>query len=140
MEAMLDATARAEDTHYWFQGLRRVAAQLIDRALAGRRPGLIIDCGAGTGRNLDWLSRYGPAVGVELTPTGLDVARAHRRNVVRGTVTQLPFGDASADLATSFDVLYCLDDGSEAQALAAPTDSRMSVTNGNLMDASPQPM
>jgi SAM-dependent methyltransferase len=115
---MLDATARAEDAHFWFLGLRRVARQLIDAAVGGRHPRLVIDCGAGTGRNLDWLVDYGPAVGVELSPTGLAIARAHGRRVVRGSVTALPFADACADLATSFDVLYCLDDASEAGALA----------------------
>jgi SAM-dependent methyltransferase len=117
VERMLEATARAEDAHCWFIGLRRVARQMIDAALRGTSPRLVIDCGAGTGRNLDWLGGYGPAVGVELSPVGLGVARAHGRRVVRGSVTKLPFPDACADVATSFDVLYCLDDTSEAQAL-----------------------
>ena len=30
---MLEATARAEDTHFWFRGLRRNAALLLDQAL-----------------------------------------------------------------------------------------------------------
>lgn len=118
MEAMLEATARAEDAHFWFKGLRRVARQMIDASLGDVRPRLIVDCGAGTGRNLEWLREYGPVVGVELSPAGLAVARAHGRPIVRGTVTQLPLASASADLATSFDVLYCLDDESEAVALA----------------------
>ena len=114
---MLAATAVAEDRHYWFRGLRRTAEMLLTQAAAGRPLGCIVDCGAGTGRNLDWLSRHGPAVGVELTPLALDVGRARGRRLVRGTVTALPFADASVDLATSFDVLYCLDDASERQAL-----------------------
>jgi len=117
MERMLAATAVAEDRHYWFRGLRRTAEMLLTQAAAGRPLGCIVDCGAGTGRNLDWLSRHGPAVGVELTPLALDVGRARGRRLVRGTVTALPFADASVDLATSFDVLYCLDDASERQAL-----------------------
>jgi SAM-dependent methyltransferase len=114
---MLQATAQAEDDHYWFRGLRRHARLLLEQAAAGRPLTRIVDCGAGTGRNLDWLSEFGLAVGVELTPAGLAVGRAHRRRMVRGTVTALPFADASVDLATSFDVLYCLDDASEAAAI-----------------------
>jgi SAM-dependent methyltransferase len=114
---MLAATALAEDRHFWFRGLRRNARLLLDEALRGRRLRQIIDCGSGTGRNLDWLREYGPAVGVEWSPFGLSVGRAHGRCLVRGTVTQLPFSDASADLTTSFDVLYCLDDESERQAI-----------------------
>ena len=114
---MLDATAAAEDRHFWFKGLRRSARVLLTRALAGRRPALIIDCGSGTGRNLDWLSALGPVVGVELSPTGL--AHGHRlgRRLVRGSVTALPFADSSTDIATSFDVLYMLEDADERQAL-----------------------
>ena len=115
---MLEATAVAEDAHFWFRGLRRTAAQLIDDARGNRPLRLIVDCGAGTGRNLDWLSRFGPAVGVELTPAGLRIGHRYGRRLVRGTVAALPFADASVDLATSFDVLYCLDDDIERRALA----------------------
>src|SRR6187549_1005397 len=117
MERMLQATARAEDDHYWFRGLRRHARLLLSGALAGQSLTRIVDCGSGTGRNLDWLEEFGPAVGVELTPAGLAVGRSHQRRIDRGTVTALPFADSSVDLATSFDVLYCLDDGSEAAAI-----------------------
>jgi SAM-dependent methyltransferase len=117
MERMLEATARAEDVHYWFRGLRRHAEQMLRSAASHQRLARIIDCGAGTGRNLDWLGHFGSAVGVELTPVGLAAGRARGRRMVRGSVTALPFGDATADLATSFDVLYCLDDHAEAAAL-----------------------
>lgn len=105
---MLEATAAAEERHFWFRALRRQSRAMIADALRGGTPRLIIDCGTGTGRNLDWLRDFGPAVGVELSPTGLKAARAAARPVVRGTVTQLPFADASADIASSFDVLYSL--------------------------------
>jgi SAM-dependent methyltransferase len=117
MERMLDATARAEDRHFWFRALRRHARLVVEAALGGRRGVRIVDCGAGTGRNLDWLRAYGPAVGVERALAGLRVGRARGRPLVRATVTALPFPDASADVATSFDVLYCLDDQSERQAV-----------------------
>jgi SAM-dependent methyltransferase len=118
MEAMLDATAKSEDRHFWFKGLRRSAKVILDARLKGERLRRIIDCGSGTGRNLDWLADYGSVVGVELSPAGLTVARAHQRPVVQGTVASLPFATASADLATSFDVLYCLPDQVETAALS----------------------
>jgi len=117
MDAMLRATARNEEDHFWFRGLRRQARLLLDAALEGRKIEHIVDCGAGTGRNADWLREYGHVVAVERSQTGLDAARARGRSMVRGSVTALPLRDASMDLATSFDVLYCLDDDSEAQAL-----------------------
>ena len=117
MERMLDVTARAEERHFWFLGLRRNARYLLDSVLDGRDAGRIIDCGAGTGRNLEWLKSYGTAIGVELTPLGLRIGRSHGRRLVRGTVAQLPFADASADVVTSFDVLYCLPDVDERHAV-----------------------
>jgi SAM-dependent methyltransferase len=117
MDAMLAATATAEDRHFWFKGLRRSARLVLDAELRGRQLGQILDCGCGTGRNLDWLKDYGPTAGVELSTTGLTVARAHNRPVIQGSVTHLPIGDASIDLATSFDVLYCLPDDAERAAL-----------------------
>lgn len=117
MDAMLAATADAEDRHFWFKGLRRSSRLMLDAELGHTRVRQIVDCGSGTGRNLDWLRDYGPVVGVELSVTGLTVARSHRRPVIRGSVTHLPFATASADLATSFDVLYCLQDEDEQAAL-----------------------
>jgi SAM-dependent methyltransferase len=118
MNAMLEATAKAEDRHFWFRGLRRSAQVMLDLALKGRRLSRIVDCGSGTGRNLDWLRHYGSAIGVERSPSGLAVARANRRPVVQASVAALPIATASVDLATSFDVLYCLPDEVEPVALA----------------------
>jgi SAM-dependent methyltransferase len=123
MERMLEATAIAEDRHFWFRALRRHARLLLERALDGCTPALIIDCGTGTGRNLDWLSTLGPTVGVELSPIGLAHGRAHGRRIVRGSVTRLPFADHGADVATSFDVWYCLSEADER--LAAREMSRV---------------
>ena len=116
MERMIAATAAAEERHFWFRGLRRNAHLALTRALAGRTPRLILDCGAGTGRNLEWLSSFGPAIGLERSPLALDFARAKQRRVVAGSVTHLPFADGCADVVTSFDVFYCLDDLEERLA------------------------
>jgi SAM-dependent methyltransferase len=117
VKRMLEATARAEDRHFWFRGLRRNARFLLEQAAGTDGISLIVDCGSGTGRNLDWLASFARAVGVELSWTGLDEARRARRPVARATVTQLPFADGVADVATSFDVLYCLPDDSERAAV-----------------------
>ncbi len=114
---MLRATARAEDEHFWFRALRRNAERMLEAAARGRREGWIADCGAGTGRNLDWLTRYGKPLGIELTPAGLAVGRAHGRRLIRGSVAALPLADSSVAVATSFDVLYCLDDETERRAV-----------------------
>jgi len=128
---MLEATARGEDRHFWFRGLRRNARLLLETAIPATRPLRIIDCGSGTGRNLDWLDAYGFAVGVERSATGLAIGRARRRRLVQGTVAELPFGDARFDVATSFDVLYCLDD--EVERAAIREMARVLKPNGVLL-------
>lgn len=117
MERLLAATARSEDTHFWFLGLRRTAQQLLNAANGASRLSRIIDCGAGTGRNLDWLAGYGQVVGIELEPSGVRLARRRGHPIVRGTVVGLPVATATADLVTSFDVLICLEDAAERLAL-----------------------
>lgn len=117
MDGLLDATAQAEEHHFWFHGLRRNARAFLVAALDRPSVGLILDCGTGTGRNLDWLGAFGPSAGLELSPTGVRHARAQGRRVTRGSVTHLPFADTSADVATSFDVFVCLSDDAEQQAV-----------------------
>jgi SAM-dependent methyltransferase len=117
MDRMLEATAATEDRHFWFRALRRQARDLLAEGLHGRPARLIVDCGTGTGRNLEWLSAFGPAVGVELSPTGLAHGRRHGRRLIRGDVTNLPLADASADVTASFDVLYALDPPQARQAV-----------------------
>jgi ubiquinone/menaquinone biosynthesis C-methylase UbiE len=97
--------------------MRRHARRMLEAALAGSTARVIVDCGAGTGRNLDWLQRYGLAVGIERSSTGLRLGHERRTRLVQGTVTSLPVRSESADIVTSFDVLYCLDDSSETQAI-----------------------
>jgi SAM-dependent methyltransferase len=110
MDHLLRATARAEATHFWFRGFRGFVRPLLERAAAGRADLRLLDCGCGTGNNLEMLERVGRAYGIDLTPVGLAFGReAGRRRLARASVTSLPFPDTSFDIVTSFDVLYSLE-------------------------------
>jgi SAM-dependent methyltransferase len=119
VDALLEATARAEARHFWFVGFRHFVRPLIAAAAAGRTKLRVLDCGCGTGANLAMLGEFGPAFGFDLNLRGLSFAKAagHPR-VVRATVEAIPFPAASFDLATSFDVIYALPEETEAAALA----------------------
>ena len=119
VDLLLEATARAERDHFWFRGFRQFVTPLLRRAASGR-PGLkLLDCGCGTGSNLRLLDAYGRAWGFDLTWSGLMMARSRGVDrVVRASAAIVPFRDATFDIVTSFDVLYCLDTAAEHAAVA----------------------
>lgn len=119
VERLLRATAKAEHRHFWFQGFRGFVIPLIERALEGCEEPRIVDCGCGTGANLEMLSDFGHACGFDLSPIGLSIGRASGRfRLVRGSVSAAPFSSGTFDLVTSFDVLYALEDRDERAAVA----------------------
>jgi ubiquinone/menaquinone biosynthesis C-methylase UbiE len=119
MEQLLDETYRAEREHFWFKGFRQFIGPLVDEALAGRRDARLLDCGCGTGTNLDTFRTRADAFGFDLTPGGLRYARTHGGlRVARASITHVPFAAATFDVVTSFDVLQCLTEAQETQAMA----------------------
>jgi SAM-dependent methyltransferase len=119
LDHLLRATARAEARHFWFRGFRHFVTPLVRQALAGISAPRILDCGCGTGNNLDLLARFGSAYGFDLTAVGLQIGReAGRRRLVRASVAAVPFRSGAFDLATSFDVLYSLETELERAAVA----------------------
>jgi len=119
VDDLLRATADAEARHFWFHGFRAFVTPLVRKAVGGRTAPRILDCGCGTGANLELLGRFGRAYGFDLSETGLGIAReAGRRSVARGDVAAAPFRSATFDLVTSFDVLYSLEQQDERDAAA----------------------
>jgi ubiquinone/menaquinone biosynthesis C-methylase UbiE len=110
MDDLLELTARAEASHFWFRGFRRFLAPVLADIAAGRSGLRIVDCGAGTGHNLAMLARHGRVVAFDITPGGLTRARAAGRPLVRADITRIPFRGETFDVATSFDVLQCVPD------------------------------
>ena len=119
VDHLLRATARAEARHFWFRGFRRFVTPLIRQALDGRSDGRILDCGCGTGANLELLGRFGMAYGFDLSEVGLHIGReSGRHRIARASVTAAPFPSEAFDLVTSFDVIYSLADRDERAAVA----------------------
>lgn len=66
----------------------------------------LLECGCGTGLLLERFSGFARrAVGIDLSPGMLERARARGLEVHEGSVTSLPFDDASFDVTCSFKVL-----------------------------------
>ena len=109
MDDPLELTGRAEATHFWYRGFRKFIAPVI-ADLARGRPGIrLVDCGCGTGHNMQLLRPHGTTVGFDLSKAGLARAQATGLTVLRGDVTRIPLASASFDVATSFDVLQCVE-------------------------------
>lgn len=119
MDRLLEATARAEREHFWFHGFRRFVSPLLEQAADGRRSLFSLDCGCGTGNNLALLRRYGAAIGIDLTFSGLKYATSRGdHSVAQASATELPFPGEAFDLVSSFDVVYALPDDAEKAAVA----------------------
>jgi SAM-dependent methyltransferase len=117
VDRLLELTYRAEQSHFWFRGFRQYMQPALARATAGVASPRILDCGCGTGSNLEMLRPFGRAVGFDLTGIGPAFARSHGHRVAQASIAQIPFASASFDLVTSFDVFQCLPDPVERDAI-----------------------
>jgi len=116
MDRLLELTALAERSHFWFRGFRWFLRPVLARAVAGRAR--ILDCGCGTGSNLAMLDPFGETYGFDLTWRGLLFAHEHgRRRIAQGSIDAIPFKTGSFDLVTSFDVFQTLPDAIERSAI-----------------------
>ena len=102
-----------EETHWWFVGRRRILRSFV-AAIAEKmaKPDLqMLDVGCGTGANLEMLSEFGDAQGVDLSAEALAFCRTRGlEHVKQGEAENLPYEDKSFDLVTGLDVVEHLDD------------------------------
>lgn len=110
----LEATARAQERHFWFVGLRGFVEPVLRQATAHRHGLRILDCGCGTGANLPLLGRFGQVFGFDLSEIGIGYSRQACRRLAQADVTKIPFPDATFDMVTSFDVFQMLPDDRQA--------------------------
>lgn len=105
-----------EDKHWWYVGRRRIIRDFVKRICdelraEGKQELRILDIGCGTGGNLETLSRFGRAEGVDISSEALDFCRARGlENVKEGAAETLPYESESFDLVTGLDVVEHLDD------------------------------
>lgn len=127
---------RVEESHWWFVGRRKIIRSFLERVVhdlkatraegathseeAGAEPVeqkrsdetlRILDVGCGTGANLEMLSEFGAAEGVDVSAEALSFCQARGLvNVKLGEAEHLPYEAGSFDLVTGLDVVEHLDD------------------------------
>jgi SAM-dependent methyltransferase len=107
---------RVEASHWWFVGRRRIIRSFVQRLFPDlqaneEKQARILDVGCGTGANLEMLSEFGVAEGVDVSPEALSFCTERGlENVKLGAAEALPYDDSSFDLVTGLDVVEHLDD------------------------------
>jgi SAM-dependent methyltransferase len=117
-----------EGSHWWFVGRRAILDSflkgIVERlefrlqaanaeagpAKAGTPNLRILDVGCGTGANIEMLSQYGEAEGVDVSDDALEFCRRKGLKVQKGLAETLPYADETFDLTTALDVVEHLDD------------------------------
>lgn len=103
-----------EERHWWFVARRKILLSVLERGLPGRTDLDILDCGCGGGATMESLRRYGRARGMELSREAVAYNWERGRDVVEGSIEEMPFDDGSFDLALALDVIEHVPDDMRA--------------------------
>jgi SAM-dependent methyltransferase len=111
----------AEDTHWWYRGMRGAMFTLLRLRRNHRREPAILDAGCGTGGTLNALrsANYERLQGFDLNPIALEFCHKRGLDHVRlGSITDIPYPDDTFDIAVSCDVVTDAGTDNENKALS----------------------
>jgi len=119
-DELLRLTARVQPSHWWFRGRAEIVRRLVRVRLPPERGGTVVDVGCGTAATLGALVAEYRRVGIDASPTALELARRScpeaefARASLPGEAVRIP---DDGDVYLLMDVLEHLHD--DAEALAA---------------------
>jgi len=98
--------AQAEDAHWWYRAVRAVLSKAAERRLEPKT-GRFLDAGCGPGGNSNWVPGKFLVYGVDIAAEAVAYSAAKRpeMQVIRGSVTALPFKEESFDGVQSITVV-----------------------------------
>lgn len=101
-----DELDRVEEQHWWFKGMRYIAAQFLTGYRADHTGLLVLEAGCGAGGNMRALAPLGTVMGLDYSARALQSAgRDQAGRLCRASIEALPYADNTFDLITSFDVI-----------------------------------
>lgn len=107
---ILDAV---QEQHWWYAARRTILARVLQRVFAAGVPeGKLYDLGCGVGANLQVLEKFGPTLGIDMSPEAIEFCRRRGRdNVVLADLNSLQgIPDDSGSVVVLADVIEHLDD------------------------------
>lgn len=111
----LDSYRRIELEHWWFQVRSRIITDQLKYLFGHNHPIQILNVGAATGASTELLQGFGAVSSLEYDQTCVDFCReVLKLDVIQGSITALPYADASFDLVCAFDVVEHVEDDQKA--------------------------
>ncbi len=104
-DLLLKQHLELEERHWWFVARRRILLSLLEHELPDTANLDVLDAGCGGGATMESLRRHGRVRGMELSEKAVAYNREYGRDVVGGSIEELPFDDASFDLVLALDVI-----------------------------------
>lgn len=102
-----------EDRQWWFKAKRELVLKMFDRY--GRKEGVLLDVGCGTGINLNAFGQMTRVIGCDYSKEALKFTRKRGNyHLVRADARNLPFKNNSFDSVTALDLLEHVDDDEKA--------------------------
>ena len=99
-----------EDTYWWYQVLRMEVINDVASSFPGGKTCKLLDAGCGTGGMLHTLRETHPewqVTGLDLSSVAVEYCQQRGfADVIRGSVEEMPFPNASFDVVVNLDVLY----------------------------------
>jgi len=109
---------RVEDFHWWYCGMETITRRVIEQRYPRGGKLRILDAGCGTGAGMGYLADYGAVTGLDFSAEALYWSQERKRTrLTQGSVTALPYCDATFDLVASFDVICAVSDSEDVLSL-----------------------